>query len=62
MNYSLSPEQFQDALVQMAAYRTGVAEHIVFAAVQLLIRCRLGPSLGWLTRHQSRLRALLRLE
>jgi glycosyltransferase involved in cell wall biosynthesis len=62
MNYSLTPEQFHDALVQMEAYRTGVTERVAFAAVRLLIRCHLASSLAWLTRHQSRLRALLRLE
>jgi glycosyltransferase involved in cell wall biosynthesis len=62
MNYQLTPEQFHHALAQMQEYRTGVTEHVVFAAVQLLIRCRLASSLAWLTRHQTRLRALLRLE
>lgn len=62
MNYRLTPEQVQDALAQIETYRTGVPEHVAFAVVQLLIRCRLAASLGWLTRHQSRLRALLGLE
>jgi glycosyltransferase involved in cell wall biosynthesis len=62
MDYRLSQDQFQHAVEQMKAYRTGAGEYATFAIVQLLIHLRLGSTLAWLTRHRTTVRALLGLE
>jgi hypothetical protein len=62
MDYRLTPEQFQHALAQLKVYRTGIVQYCVFAAIQLAIRFRLTSPFAWLTRHRTRVRALLGFE
>lgn len=62
MNYRLTPEQFQNALSQMKGYRTTATEYLAYAGVMTLIHLRLTGPVGWLTRHQAALRAVLGLE
>ena len=62
MNYRLTPEQFQSALAQIRSYRTSRVEYAVYAAMTLLIRSRLTWPLGWVTGHQTKIRALLHLQ
>ena len=62
MNYRLTPEQFQNALSQMKEYRTTAAEYLAHAGIVTLIHLRLTAPVGWLTRHQAALRAILGLE
>ena len=62
IDYNLTPEQFAEAVAQMRALRTGIAEHMVFATVLALIGLRLTLPLGWVIRHQSAVRTLLGLK
>ena len=61
MDYELQPDQFRDALAQMAGYRTDAASYVTFAVVQALLRLRMTSPLGWVIRHQAAMRALLGL-
>ena len=62
MNYRLTPEQFESAVSQMRHYRTSAAEYLVYTVVISLVRLRLTWPLGWLTRHQAKVRTVLGLD
>jgi hypothetical protein len=62
MGYQLTPEQFQHALTQMKEYRTTATQYLAYAGVMTLIQLRLTWPVGWLSRHQAALRAVLGLE
>lgn len=62
MDYRLTPEQFDNALSRMKAYRTSHAERAAFAAITTLIRLRLTRPVGWVTQHQAAVRAVLGLK
>ena len=62
MNYRLTTAQFQNALDQMKACRTGPLQHAAFALASTLIRLRLTWPLGWVTEHQATLRNVLGLK
>jgi len=62
MNYRLTPGQFQNALSQMKACRTGQVERLTFAIVSTLIRLHLTWPLAWVTEHQTTMRTVLGLK
>jgi len=62
MDYQLTSEQFQSALSQMLAYRTGAAEYVASIGLRALIAMRLTRPLGWISRHHAALRTVLGLE
>lgn len=62
MNYRLTPEQFQNALAQIRAYRSGPIEYATYATIAVLMRFRLTRPLAWMTKHQAALRAVLGLK
>lgn len=62
MDYTLTPDQFEHTLAQMKGYRSGLATHVAFAAVWMLIQLRVTSPLGWVVRHQTTVRTLLRLK
>jgi glycosyltransferase involved in cell wall biosynthesis len=62
MDYRLSPQQFEAALAQMKSFRTSASEHLAYAAITTLIRLRLTWPVGWVSRHQAALRAVLGLK
>ena len=62
MNYRLTPEQFQNALSQMKACRTGSVERLTFAVVSTLITLHLTWPLAWVTEHQATMRTVLGLK
>jgi glycosyltransferase involved in cell wall biosynthesis len=62
MNYTLSAEQFDRAVFEMKARRSGIAEHAAFAMLQTLVGCRLTLPLDWIVRHHDGFRTLLGLK
>lgn len=62
MDYRLSPQQFQNAVSQMKAFRTSTSEYVACAGVLTLIRLRLTWPVAWLSRHQAALRTVLGLK
>ena len=62
MDYRLTPEQFDNALARMKAYRTGPSEYAASAAIITLIRLHLTRPVGWVTQHQLAVRTVLGLK
>jgi glycosyltransferase involved in cell wall biosynthesis len=59
--YDLTPQEFERALEQLAAYRTGADQVLVFAVLRTLLLLRLTWPLGWVTRHYGSMRTILGL-
>jgi glycosyltransferase involved in cell wall biosynthesis len=59
--YQLTHEEFAQALERLAAYRTGVDQALVYAALTALVKLRMTWPLGWVTRHYGLMRVLLGL-
>lgn len=62
MDYRLSPAQFQNAVAQMKACRTGPLQHLVYAVASTLIALRVTWPLAWITEYQAALRTVLGLK
>lgn len=62
LDYRLTAEQFECALAEMKARRSGPTEHLAFAAIQAMIRLRLTSPFSWAVRHQGAFRGLLGLK
>ncbi len=62
MDYRLTPAQFQNALVQMKACRTGALQHVAFAVASMLIKLRVTWPLALATEYQATLRTVLGLK
>ena len=62
MDYRLTPEQFQHALMQMKSYRTGTADYLAYATLTTLMALRCTWPVAWMSRHQAALRAVIGLE
>lgn len=61
MAYHLKPEEFRQALEQLAGYRTGLLEHLMLAAIRALQSFRCTGVLGRIPRYAAPLRGLLGL-
>jgi len=62
MDYRLTDAQFQNALAQMRACRTGVLQRLTFAVASALIRLHVTWPLAWATEYQATLRTVLGLK
>ncbi len=61
LGYRLRPDEFQEALAQLRAYRTGFVQHGAFWIIAALIRLNFTGPLVWGVRHHARLRNVLGL-
>lgn len=61
LGYRLGPEEFQEALMQLRAFRTGSLQSVAFLVISTLIRLRCTWPLAWGTRYHAQLRNVLRL-
>jgi glycosyltransferase involved in cell wall biosynthesis len=61
LGYRLEPEQFQEVLTQMRAWRTGPLQHAAFCMINALVRVNCTWPLAWGIRHHALVRNVLGL-
>ena len=61
MDYRLTPDQFEHAVGQMKSYRRTPFEYVASIGIDGLIRSRFTSPLGWVSKHQARIRRFLKL-
>ena len=62
MDYRLTAEQLQHALVQMKSYRSSATDYVAYSGLTTAIRLGLTWPIGWMSRHQAALRTVLGLK